>query len=220
VREERTRLNGIPARVYEPDGATGLLLLGHGGGQSKDGERFVRLCRQYAAATGLAVVCIDAVDHGERSRGGATQDIPRAWHSSTAPRMADDWRTVAAALASIGPAKAYVGFSMGAMFGLFTVDAIADLRTAVLVVGGIPAGWVDDPTLRQSLLSAAGRLRDQRVLMINKTDDELFPAHGVHELHDAIATPHKTLRFWPGDHDGWPPDAIAASIEFITPRRA
>jgi hypothetical protein len=40
--------------------------MGHGGGHSKDGPRFMQLARHYAAATGLAVVCIDAVDHGER----------------------------------------------------------------------------------------------------------------------------------------------------------
>ena len=64
-----------------------LLLLGHGGGHSKDAERFVNLSRQYAEMTGLAVVCIDAVDHGERKRAAATADVPRGWHSNTVDRM-------------------------------------------------------------------------------------------------------------------------------------
>jgi hypothetical protein len=68
VREERVESNGIPARLYDPGDASGLLLFGHGGAHSKDSERFVRLSRMYAEHTGLAVVCIDAVDHGKPSR--------------------------------------------------------------------------------------------------------------------------------------------------------
>src|SRR5581483_10796341 len=53
MRESRIETEGIPGRLYEPDGARGLLLLGHGGGGSKDEERFVGLARQYAEGTGL-----------------------------------------------------------------------------------------------------------------------------------------------------------------------
>lgn len=60
MREERIETDGIPAKLYDPGDARGLLLLGHGGGGSKDDERFVGLGRQYAETTGLAVVCIDA----------------------------------------------------------------------------------------------------------------------------------------------------------------
>ena len=66
MREERIERDGIPARLYDPGDARGVLLLGHGGAHSKDSERFVRLSRTYAEQTRLAVVCIDAVDHGER----------------------------------------------------------------------------------------------------------------------------------------------------------
>src|SRR5687767_1987416 len=92
MREERIEVDGIPARLYEPDGASGLLLLGHGGGRSKDGDRFVSLARTYAERTGLAVVCIDAVDHGERAhpQADASSGLPARWHSSaTEPMVAD-----------------------------------------------------------------------------------------------------------------------------------
>ena len=61
MREERVVIGDVPARLYVPPGADGLLLLGHGGGESKDGHRFVELARRYAQEVGLAVVCIDAV---------------------------------------------------------------------------------------------------------------------------------------------------------------
>jgi hypothetical protein len=66
VLEERIENDGIPAKLYRPLGAEGLLLLGHGGAKSKDSDRFVSLSRVFAERTGLAVVCIDTVDHGER----------------------------------------------------------------------------------------------------------------------------------------------------------
>lgn len=59
--EERLLVGAVPTSLYEPVGARGLLLLGHGGGHGKDGPRFVRLARRYAEKTRLAVVCIDAV---------------------------------------------------------------------------------------------------------------------------------------------------------------
>lgn len=60
-----------------------------------------------------------------------------------------------------------------------------------------------------------GAGHDQRVLMINKTDDELFGAEGTRDVFHALATPRKRLTFWPGNHDDWPPDAITESIVFI-----
>lgn len=90
VHEERLRLGNVPTRIYRPRDAQTLLLLGHGGGHSKDEDRFVSLCRYFADETGQAVVCIDAVDHGERRPHGATADLPRAWHSRAVPAMVDD----------------------------------------------------------------------------------------------------------------------------------
>ena len=90
VQEERIEIEGIPARLYAARDAPALLLLGHGGTHSKDGPRFVRLCRTYAEHTGLAVVCIDAVDHGERKRPSVSADIPKQWHSSNVDQMVDD----------------------------------------------------------------------------------------------------------------------------------
>src|SRR4051812_15229061 len=113
--EERIECGGIPGRLYDPGGAQGVLLFGHGGAHSKDSERFVRLSRVYAERTGLAVVCIDAIGHGERKREGTHCGLPSRWHSNAIPQMVADWHETAEALKFIGPAVAYVGFSMGAI---------------------------------------------------------------------------------------------------------
>lgn len=216
MKEERIEPNGVPARIYQPPGAVGLLLFGHGGGHSKDSPRFVRLARRYATGTGLAVVCIDAVDHGERNPNNASPGIPSGWHSSAVGRMVRDWQGTAQALSSIGPAVAYVGFSMGAIFGVPTGAAMPGVKAVVLGVGGIPSGpWLDDPALPALVLEAASGLGGREVLMLNKTDDEFFPAQSAHALFDAIPGTSKRLMFWPGPHDDWPDEAVELSIAFI-----
>ena len=55
MRDERIEIDGIPARLYVPDGADGLLLLGHGGGYSKDAPRFVDLSKLYAGIVSAIV---------------------------------------------------------------------------------------------------------------------------------------------------------------------
>ena len=206
----------IPTRLYEPPAATGLLLLGHGGGHSKDGLRFVGLARRYAEQTGLAVVCIDAVDHGERRPSGATAELPREWHSAAIDQMVQDWGTTVGALSSIGPPVAYVGFSMGAIFGLPTVAALPTVVRAVFVVGGIPGGdWIDDAPLRPLLEHAAAELGHVDVLMLNKTADDQFPVEDVQALYDSMRARSKQLIFWPGRHDDWPDAMIDESVEFV-----
>jgi pimeloyl-ACP methyl ester carboxylesterase len=214
--EERIETNGIPARLYLPGRPKGLLLLGHGGGKSKDSERFIELSRLYAESTDLAVVCIDALDHGERKPVGVDDRLPTEWHSRSMRQTVDDWTATASALSWIGPPLAYVGFSMGSIFGIPVVESQTSIKVAVFVVGGVPSGgWIQDPPLRSLLLSAASRLSRPHVLMVNKTQDELFPVEGVQDLFTAIPGQDKSLSFWEGTHDDWPPEAIDQTITFI-----
>jgi len=217
MREERIEVDGVPGRLYDPGDARGLLLFGHGGGGSKDLDRFVGLAREYAAHTGLAVVCIDAVDHGERRPLVVDgPGVPRRWHSASTPRMVADWQATAAALSHLGPPLAFVGFSMGSVFGLATVAAMPTITAAVFWVVGIPTGdWMDDPPLHDLLVDAAASLGDAHVLLLNATNDELFSSEGTHELYDAIPGDRKQLVFFHGAHDDWSEDDLRRSIEFV-----
>ena len=216
VREQRLLVGKVPTRVFEPEGARALLLLGHGGGHGKDGSRFVRLGRHYAAQTVCSVVCIDAVDHGERRLVAAADGVPRGWHSRAMPRVVADWQAVVAHLSSVGPPLAYVGFSMGALFGLATVAAMASITAAVLVAGGLPGGgWTDDAELVPLLTTAATKLGHAHVLMLNKEDDELFPESGARALFEHVVARSKRLAFSPGGHDEWGPEMIDASVRFV-----
>lgn len=216
MREERIDNDGVPARLYDPGDAVGLLLFGHGGEHGKDSEHYVGLCRRYADQTGLAVVCIDAVDHGERKPKGVNAGLPPRWHSKAIEQMVADWQRTAEGLASIGPALAYVGFSMGMIFGAPTVASMATIKAAVFVVGGIPTGvWIDDPPLRTALFDAASKLAHTQVLMVNMTQDQLFGTEDTHLFFDAIPGQRKRLMFWESDHDHWPDEAIRRAVDFI-----
>lgn len=215
VHEERIETGGVPGRLYDPGGATGLLLLGHGGGGSKDEERFVALGRQYAEETGLAVVCIDGPAHGERApkSGDVHEDertIRRAMFQG-GPGMVADWQATASALSSIGPAVAYVGFSMGMMFGAPTVAAMPTIKAAVFGVGGIPAEARD----KAAWLDVARRLEHPQVLMLNMTQDAIFPPAGALEFFAAIPGHKKRLMFWEGGHVGLPAESIRQSVQFL-----
>jgi pimeloyl-ACP methyl ester carboxylesterase len=214
--EERIEIHGIPAKLYLPEGASGLLLLGHGGAKSKDSDRFVGLSRLYADRTRIAVVCIDAVDHGERKPAGADDRLPAEWHSKAVDQMVDDWTAAANELSWIGPPVAYVGFSMGAIFGVPTVEAHPSIKAAVFVVGGIPGGGeMRDPPLGPLLLRAASNVTNTQILFVNNTQDDIFPIEGVHDLFNAIPGRHKRLLFYEGTHDEWPPEAIEHTVAFI-----
>lgn len=217
MQEERIEIHGVSANLYARGQPKGLLLLGHGGGQSKDGPRFVRLCRTYADRTGLSVVCIDAVDHGERRPLDIGDgQIPPHWHSSNIDQMVADWQSITEGLARIGPPVAYVGFSMGTIFGIPTVAAMPSIQAAVFVAGGIPTGGgIDDEPLRQLLIAEAGRLSHPNILMLNKTDDSIFAMDDCSLLFDAIPGDRKRLAFSEGEHDDWPDELIDDSISFI-----
>lgn len=214
--EYRIDADGIPAKVYDPGGGAGLLLLGHGGGRSKDSARFVELARHYADRTRLAVVCMDAVDHGERAPRDATPGLPPLWHSGAVEQMVSDWQACVGAMAHLGPPLAYVGFSMGSIFGVPVVAAMPSIEAAVFVVGGVPSGGeFQDPPLGPLILEAASGLVVPDVLMINMTQDETFSVDGAHALFDAFPGGNKRLVFWEGPHDEWPGEAIDLTAEFV-----
>lgn len=218
VKEERIDVDGIPARLYLPDGATALLLLGHGGGSSKDDERFVALGRQYAEGTGLATVCIDIAGHGERrppptepTAPPATPDTILPWVLSKIDQTVGDWQAAANALRSIGPPVAYAGFSMGMLLGAPTVRAIPGIKAVVFGVGGVPAGLGGG----SAMLDYAAGLADRQVLMLNMTQDGVFPPSGALEFFSAIPGRRKRIMFWEGDHVGLPSEAIRLSVDFV-----
>ena len=214
MRESRIETEGIPGRLYEPDGARGLLLLGHGGGGSKDEERFVGLARQYAEGTGLATVCIDIVGHGERQSSPMPAPAPdriMPWIMEKVDQTVSDWKATVAALSHIGPPVAYAGFSMGMLLGGPVVVSMPEIKVVVFGVGGVPAALGDGSVV----LDYAKQLGERQVLMLNMTQDPLFPPSGALEYFAAIPGRRKRMMFWEGGHTELPSEAIRHSITVV-----
>lgn len=141
----------VPGLVFVPEVATGdaplpLVLLGHGGGGSKDEARFQRLATKLAEGIGAGVLVIDGPVHGERlpTEGDAATRFRTARRALSDPavfdQMLEDWRAASAAAADVAPTQpeplGYIGFSMGTVFGIPTVAGIPSIRGAVFGLGG------------------------------------------------------------------------------------
>lgn len=236
----------LPAGAATPDT---LLLLGHGGGGGKDAERFAQLAIRFTTELGAATLVLDGPAHGERApqiddpverfRAGR-----RALVDPNMPaRFAAEYRAAVHQVRATGIGTTtllYAGFSMGTLLGVPAVAHLGEVAAAVFGVGGVPAvGGVgqlvraiagdaaaqvvdelDDAPLRGRIVTAAAaRVQGTQVLMINTTDDVVFPIANAFELFDAFSCP-KRIAFWEGGHTDLGAEAIRLAIDFLARVRA
>ncbi|HSB03369.1 MAG TPA: dienelactone hydrolase family protein [Anaerolineales bacterium] len=200
-----------------------LVLMGHGGSGHKRAERQLLLGQRFARRYQIASVAIDGPFHGDRV---STPLAPHQYQERMAAigidkvvdGMIDDWYTTLAALSRLdfidADRIAYIGFSMGARFGLpYVAAANSRLRCAVLGKYGMRTS---------AALNMAPRFTQDApritvpVLFHVQWDDELFPRDGQFELFDLLGARDKRLIAFPGPHNAAAPAAIQAWCEFIT----
>lgn len=227
VRVEASGPEGIvPALLFTPpdaDGPLPLLLFGHGGHLSKDDEIMQILCRMLCRGVGAGLVVIDCPGHGERTPPGLTPEEfdvlvrGRINDPATAAQLVAEWKAIAAAARAadrrLTGATGYVGFSMGAVFGLSIVGELPDVSAAVFALGGVSE---DAPARHRNRLvrEGAAKLGDREVLMLNMTRDEHFPIAGALEVFEAIPGP-KRMGVWHGGHVDIPPEAVEMAVTFL-----
>ncbi|GGL32508.1 dienelactone hydrolase family protein [Planomonospora parontospora] len=227
VIEQFFTLGEIPGVLWTPEDACGtlpLILLGHGGGQHKTAPGTVSRARCYAAS-GFAVVAIDAPNHGDRPRdeefvrimaemraGMAAGENPGAlvagMHSRLAGQAVADWQAVLTAVqcldrVGVGPVG-YCGMSMGCGLGIPLIAAEPRIRAAVLGLLGV-----------HGLAEDAARITVP-VQFLVQWDDQLVPREESLALFDALASAHKTLHANPGEHGDAPPFEVDSSLKFFT----
>lgn len=227
VTEQFFDLGEIPGVLWTPEGARGarpLILLGHGGGQHKTAPGIVFRARRYAAA-GLAVVAIDAPNHGDRPKdeefgrivagmraGVAAGENPGAlvagMHGHLAARAVADWRAVLTAVqrldqVGVGPVG-YCGLSMGCGLGIPLIAAEPRIRAAVLGLLGV-----------HGLAADAARITVP-VQFLVQWDDQMVPRDQSLALFDALASADKTLHANPGKHGDVPSFEVDSSLRFFT----
>lgn len=216
MRERVLDIGGIPTKVY-PGRSNELLLFGHRGTLSKDHARSVFLCRTFADQTGLTVVSIDAPQHGARSPQTGDQRLVEEAIATGGVQAADDWKSVIDAL-DLGPAVAFVGFSMGAMHGTIAAAAISTLRAAVFGMAGVPLFALESVRCSGSdtpQMVAARKLLDCEVLMVNTVGDDMFPPDAALTLFEAFPGLHKRMMLWEGEHSTEPAEMIEEIVIFL-----
>jgi dienelactone hydrolase len=220
----------VPALVFVPRSPSPLplVLFGHGAHLSKDDEVMQILARAIAAGVPAGVAVMDCPGHGDRRARGLTDE---AFERDVARRMRDpagdaaliaDWEAIASAVRTRLPVLSgplgYVGFSMGALFGLSIVADMPDVRAAVFALGGVVDGDAfggrRGMARNARVRDAASRLGDREVLMLNMTRDEHFPLAGAIEVLEAIPGP-KRMAVWAGTHIDIAPEAITLANQFL-----
>ena len=220
----------VPALVFVPRSASPLplVLFGHGAHLSKDDEVMQILARAIARGVPAGVVLMDCPGHGDRRAPALTDE---AFERDVARRMSDpagdagliaDWGAIASAartrLPVLSGPLAYVGFSMGALFGLSIVADMPDVRAAVFALGGVlhrdAFGKGSAAERNAKVLDGARRLGEREVLMLNMTRDEHFPIEGAIEVLEQIPGA-KRMGVWAGTHVEIQPEAILQASQFL-----
>ena len=210
----------VPGVLWLPPASpTRLVLLGHGGSGHKRAPRIVSHA-EWFAARGVAAMALDGPFHGDRVPTPLTAPEYQALAVARGPesvldQIAGDWlaaiSTHLPAVRNIG----YMGFSLGARYGLPTAVALGD-RLRCLVIGkfGLQSTMPPGLDAPHRIRADAARLTAPTMLHA-QWDDTLFPRAGAFELFDVIGAADKRLIAFPGEHGGNPPDAHALWREFM-----
>lgn len=216
----------VTGAVWVPEETTAttpLVLFGHGG----SGDRY-QVPIPYLASRflrqGVASLAIDGPVHGLRQKGsGDREALMEAFNrDELTDEMVADWLLALAAVRESvgldGNPLAYLGLSMGTIFGIPTLAAAAwqgiSFRASVLGLAG-STGVV--AFLGERLLEDAADI-DHPVLFLMQLEDELFDREGCLELFDALGSQDKRLHANIGLHPEVPIEEIDASFDFLADR--
>ena len=216
----------IPGVLWTPEGASGprpLVLLGHGGGQSKLFPGVPARARRLVGECGFAVAAIDAPGHGDRTPTAEYERILAPFRAAMAAgrpigaHVADmnaamarwtvpEWQATLDALrkldhVGLGPVG-YWGMSLGAAIGIPLAAVEPRITACVFGLAGaalsVPASRITAP-----------------IEFLVQWDDEVVPRDGALALFDAFASTEKTLHANPGLHAQVPRFEVDSTVRFF-----
>jgi pimeloyl-ACP methyl ester carboxylesterase len=202
-----------------------LVLLAHGGGQSKLAPGVVARARHYVTRCGFAAVAIDAPGHGDRPRRQRDEEFVAglrqrmadgepvdahvaAYNAEIAALAVPEWRATLDALAgadgigAVGPVG-FWGISLGSAVGVPLVAAEPRIAAAVLGL------------VRYEDVAAAAPRVDVPVQLLVQGEDELVPRASALALYDALGSAVKTVHLNPGRHVEVPRFEVEDSAQFF-----
>jgi dienelactone hydrolase len=216
----------VPAVVLAPAAAPAsgapAVVMQHGANTSKD-DYYIQAPARRWAKEGWTVLAIDLDQHGERALEKPTDPMVRrrlitrpAFVEQSVGDLAAGVDLLAATPGVAANRIGFVGFSLGGMLGTVFTAGEPRIRAAAIVIAGSFAYtryWQrgdteDDRARRRAAAEAtdpvffAARIAPRPFLMVNTTDDPVFPRAAVETLFDAAGDP-KELRWHPGTHHQW-----------------
>jgi len=216
----------VPGVLWTPAGAVGprpLVLLGHGGGQSKAFPGVLARARRFVTDCGFAAAAIDAPGHGDRPkpaelerliaplRAAAAAGEPVGpfvvdLNAAMARRTVPEWQATLDALrkldeVGLGPVG-YWGVSMGAAIGIALAAVEPRITAGVFGLVGAP------------LIEAASHVTVP-VEFLLQWDDEAVPRDEGLAVFDAFASAEKTLHANPGLHGEVPRFEVGSTVRFF-----
>ena len=207
----------VPAVLWtlaERTGPSPLVLLGHGGGGNKRDEDRLIIVRDYIPR-GWACAAIDAYGHGERA-------LPEGQEPQFTPEVQDgmlaDWQATLDVLCELDEIDetrvAYVGVSMGTMFGLPFVASEPRLRAAHLGLAGVRGNTERSSSILPRLGEFAPRVACPTMFIV-QWDDEHFPRDGAFALFELIGAGDKRMHVHPGLHGEVPLHVADSTARFL-----
>jgi len=230
VRIRRLRYAGgdgarVPAMLLQPaapvtPGPT--VVLQHGANTSKD-DYYIQAPARRWAKQGWTVLAIDLAEHGERAATTPTDPLIRRRLIGKPAFVAQSVADLSAGVdflvtsAEVDASRiAFVGFSLGGMLGTVFTAREARIGAAAIVIAGSFAysrywerGTTEEDRVRRRAAAEAtdpvffaAAIAPRPFLMVNTTDDPVFPREAVETLFAAAGEP-KELRWRPGTHHQW-----------------
>jgi uncharacterized protein len=208
-----------PVTVADPRPA---VIVQHGANTSKD-DYYIQAPARRWAKYGWTVLAIDLAEHGERATATPTEPQIRrrlATKPAFVAQCVADLTAGVDLLATtpgVDPARiGYAGFSLGGMLGTVFVAGEPRIHAAAIVIAGSFAylrywergATEEDRARRRAAAEAtdpvffAAAIAPRPFLMVNTTDDPVFPREAVETLFAAAREP-KELRWRPGTHHQW-----------------
>ncbi len=169
------------------------------------------------------MLAIDLAEHGDRATSAPIDPLVRRrliTEPAFVAQSVADLRVGVDMLAStpaVDPSRiGYVGFSLGGMLGTVFTAGEARIRAAAIVIAGSFAykrywerGATEEERVRRRAAAEATdpaffapAIAPRPFLMVNTTDDPVFPRAAVETLFAAAREP-KELRWRPGTHHQW-----------------
>jgi hypothetical protein len=230
VRIRRLRYVGaddarVPAVLLQSatlDAPGPAVVLQHGANTSKD-DYYIQAPARRWAKQGWTALAIDLAEHGERATTTPTDPLVRRrliGKPAFVDRSVADLRAgvdLLTATAGVDPTRiAYVGFSLGGMLGTVFTAREPRIGAAAIVIAGSFAytrywerGTTEEDRQRRRAAAEAtdpaffaAAIAPRPFLMVNTTDDPVFPREAVDTLFAAAREP-KELRWRPGTHHQW-----------------